>query len=142
MTLKELKIIAKQYDIPVFLRKNSGRRDGGSTNGNSIWLYPTNKPWVREMSFWHELGHIMLEREVGKSWGYTMSTVSAEGAAWEIGLKFAAQHDRVWKFHSKELEWARKQLASYVGGEYDFLPYRTNQLGKARNIDGQDKLGK
>lgn len=84
----------------------------------------------------------MLEREVGKSWGYTMSTVSAEGAAWEIGLKFAAQHDRVWKFHSKELEWARKQLASYVGGEYDFLPYRTNQLGKARNIDGQDKLGK
>lgn len=120
MTFKELREIATEYDIEVKLSRASGYRDGGWCSWDTIWLYPTKKPWIRELSFWHELGHIMLCRTGGIVTGH-LSLVSCEGAAWEIGLRYAALHKRRWKYDSKELKWAREQLVSYIGSEGDDL---------------------
>ena len=68
----------------------------------------------------------MLPRIGGKV-KYYMSTLSKEGAAWEVGFAYAAEHGRTWDYNSKEMKWARKQLASYVHGEYDDLPYNKPQ---------------
>jgi galactitol-specific phosphotransferase system IIB component len=112
--------ICKELNINLIWDKESCNKDGGASSPNTIILYPCSKKWIEELSFWHELGHILLIRTMTERNQY-LSTLSCEGAAWELGLSEASAYGRTWKYKSKEMEWARKQLASYVGGEYDEL---------------------
>ena len=124
LSFREMRKIAKKYGAELIYDRDSGWRDGGSSTDDTIWIYPSNRQWVKEISFWHELGHIISRQESIKSnRKYSMSTISSEGCAWEIGLTEAAKHGRTWDYGSKQLEWAREQLASYVCGEYDDLVY-------------------
>jgi len=119
-TDKDFQEIASGYGLK--LEYNNDEKDGGASTDDTIWLYPASEPWIREISFWHELGHCMISKVAGKV-KYHMSTLSKEGAAWEVGLRYAALHGRTWDYGSREMKWARKQLATYVHGEYDDLPY-------------------
>lgn len=123
---EQFKKIASAYDIT--LKYNLTEKDGGASTDDTIWLYPTSKQWIQEISFWHELGHCIFAKRMQKAGlNSHMSTLSKEGAAWEFGLVLAAKHGRTWNYYSKELKWARKQLASYVHGEYDDLPYKNRK---------------
>lgn len=93
-------------------------RNGGYSAGEVITLYSFDEDWICEVSFWHELGHVLLLRLMGGRPHY-LSKLSCEGAAWELGLCEAAKHGRVWDVGSRELLWVREQFASYVNGEYD-----------------------
>jgi len=121
MTFEELEVVAQQYKIQL-LRPEPGYLDeGGMSSIDTIWLHESEE-WKQELSFWHELGHVLLNQETGQA----MSTISREGAAWELGLIEAAKYSRHWEYHSKELGWARQCLASYIHGQYDDLPYKKN----------------
>jgi len=98
---------------------NYGWTNGGASANDTIFLFPCSEEWIKEISFWHEIGHILLNKNSKRS--MSLSTMSREGAAWELGLNAAFEHGREWDYYSKELEWARKQLASYINGEYDDL---------------------
>ena len=118
MNFKE---VAGKYGVSLveFDHEGYGENGGGSA-GNEITLKPCDEPYMYELSFWHELGHILLGRSMIERTHY-LSTLSCEGTAWEIGLTEAARHGRIWDYKSDEMKWARKQMASYVNGEYDNL---------------------
>ena len=113
--------VAKKYKVKLTLDyTQNGRKNGGLSVGNRIYIYPCDKEWMEELSLWHEIGHVVLSRLISKSKRtHYMGTVTQEGAAWELGLIEASKYSRVWGFFSEELIWARKQLATYVNGEYD-----------------------
>jgi len=124
LSFRDMRKIAKRYGAKLIYCKDNGLKDGGASTNDIIWIYPSVKQLIKEISFWHELGHIINRQESIKSnRNYCMSTLSSEGCAWEIGLIEAAKHGRKWGYNSEQLRWARKQLASYVGGEYDDLVY-------------------
>jgi hypothetical protein len=125
LSFKKLKKIAKKYNVELIMEKDCGWTNGGSSAGNIISIYPCKKKWMMEISFWHELGHILATRthlRAGKT--HSLSKLSNEGNAWETGLTEAAKYNRFWDYSDKEMEWARECLASYVKGEYDDLPYK------------------
>lgn len=112
--------ICNDLGIKLIYESLSGRTDGGASTTNTIYLFPCSKKWIEELSFWHELGHILLNKSKLKA-KTNLSTLSCEGAAWELGLNAAATYGRMWEYNSKEMKWARKQLATYVNSEYDDL---------------------
>jgi len=60
----------------------------------------------KELSFFHELGHLFFRR-------HTFENIyDMERAAWSIGLKIAATHGIRFSFRSKK--WAVNQLNTYV----------------------------
>ena len=113
--------IASKYDVTLSDIDHDGYgRNGGGSTDNEISIKPCDEAYMYELSFWHELGHILACRFMGNRTHY-MSCLSNEGMAWEIGLNEAAKHGRAWDYGSKEMRWARKQMASYVNGGYDDL---------------------
>jgi hypothetical protein len=79
-------------------------------------------PEIEIAAFFHELGHHVMSTTVLRGRGYTMSTMSAEGTAWEVGFGLAYEHGYVWNYSHKVMDWARKQLGSYWTSEYNDLP--------------------
>jgi len=111
--------IASKYGVTLTDIDHDGYgRNGGGSGGGEISIKPCDENFIYELSFWHELGHILLSRSMIERTHY-MSKLSNEGAAWELGLNEAARHGRIWDYDSKEMKWAKQQLASYVNGEYD-----------------------
>ena len=53
---------------------------------------------------------------------HTMSRISCEGTAWEVGFGLAYQCGYAWDYNHKVMKWARKQLSSYWNSEYNDLP--------------------
>ena len=82
--------------------------------GIEIGLY--KDPDIAVAAFFHELGHVS-NRLKGQS--HSISTVIAESTAWSIGFKIAHENGYEYDYQSKEYEYARKSVASYVNGEYD-----------------------
>jgi hypothetical protein len=108
----ELMTIAKSYDLVVHKHDLYG---GATAGGYTIWLNPMNPTWMKEIAFWHELGHCLLARltqAAGRT--HSLSHLSAEGAAWELGLNEAATHGWTWDYNSRQLAWARRCLVSYA----------------------------
>lgn len=113
--------IAKEYGVKITEITHGGYgKNGGAFCGDEITILPCDEEYMYELSFWHELGHILLCRSMDKRTHY-LSKISMEGAAWEIGLSEASKHNRVWQYETIEMDWARKQLASYINKEYDDL---------------------
>lgn len=124
LLLKEMRSIAKKHNVKLIYDKESGRKNCGGSTIDTIWIFPSNKQWIKELCFWHELGHIISGSNLRKSGRKcSMSTLSNEGCAWEIGLTEAAKYGRKWDDNSEQMRWARRCLASYVHGEYDDLVY-------------------
>jgi len=125
--------IADKYGVSLIEIDHDGYgKNGGGSAGNEISIRPCDEEYMYELSFWHELGHILICRNMIER-THVMSTLSHEGAAWEIGLTEASRYGRVWDYKSKEMNWCREQLASYVNGEYDDLKVHYKMTNKFRD---------
>mgnify|MGYP001189135948 CR=1 FL=1 len=80
--------------------------------GDEIWLGIYDDEELKEISFWHELGHCVgiYPNEYWKLQKWVIEKI-----AWTEGLKIAKQHGL--KFSIKALRWAVQQFQSYMGWE-------------------------
>lgn len=120
---KEIQELADFYNVNVFRDIWNDCDNCGYYNGE-IGLGKFDDPDLERMAFFHELGHHLLEKTSTRK--YFLSTISKEGAAWEIGLTEAGRHGYFYDYYSKESKWAREQLHSYIGGEYDDIARKNN----------------
>lgn len=68
-------------------------------------------PQIEIVAFFHELGHIASD--IGKRKCF-LSKLSQEAMAWEVGLTIAAKYGFEWDDKSEALQWARRQIATYI----------------------------
>lgn len=112
-----IKELAVKYGVNVQRNDERGRNAGASA-GKDIWLGEFDNEDLELISFFHELGHTLSNERVLKR-GCQMSMLSGESLAWEIGLGIAYEHGYEWDYYSDTMKWARRQLRSYIDGEYD-----------------------
>lgn len=102
----------------------------GACSSDTIFLAPfDDERWEKAAAF-HELGHklsesVLFTKGLKK---FYMSTLSKEGAAWEIGFNEMAKAGFILHYKSPEYQFARKCLSSYVGGEYDDVTILNDSL--------------
>lgn len=107
--------IASSYAVKVYHdHQDSGINRGGSA-GRDIFLGIFDDADIKLVAFFHELGH-SLSHTVTKQ-GTSMSTISAEGLAWELGFGLAKDFGFTYNYYSKEMSWAREQFKTYIDGE-------------------------
>lgn len=110
--------IAKSKGVSVVRDTYNCDKNYGASSVNEIFLGEFDDPEIELAAFFHELGHTLMNKFILKR-GYVMSTLSGEGTAWELGLGIAFEYGYKWDHNSHVMKWARKQLRSYVDGEYD-----------------------
>lgn len=106
--------IASEFNVTVVRDTKYGSPNSGWACGGQIGLKIFDDPAIELVAFFHELGHIILSRDlktVGRK--YHLCALAMEGAAWEIGLNIAATYGYRFDFNGKEYKWAREQLSSY-----------------------------
>ena len=55
--------IAKEYDVELTDCPDDHHcRNGAHSGGDMISMHPCDEDYMYELSFWHELGHILLSR--------------------------------------------------------------------------------
>lgn len=92
----------------------------GCCSDDEIYLSRFDDESLEISAMFHELGHVeSTNRDIFFERSHFVSTLSKEGMAWEVGFGLAAKHGFVWGYSSKQYQYARKCLATYVGGEYD-----------------------
>jgi len=109
--------IADQYGIEI-IRDPESDRNHGANAGDIIFLGEFDDPDIEWIAFWHELAHCLAPKLVLFGRGQHMSMISSEGSAWELAIGLAYMHGYEWGYYSKELVWARQQLATYCRNEY------------------------
>lgn len=110
--------IAKDKDVFIVRDTDNCGKNYGASAGNDIFLGEFDDPEIELAAFFHELGHALMNKLILKR-GCVMSTLSGEGTAWELGLGIAFEYGHKWEHDSHVMKWARKQLRSYINGEYD-----------------------
>lgn len=115
---EEIIKIAKQYGVSAIRDTENCKKNNGASAGREIFLGEFEDPQIELAAFFHELGHALSNELVLKR-GRVMSKISGEGVAWEIGFGMAFEHGYEWDYDSHVMKWAREQLRSYIGGEYD-----------------------
>ena len=108
---EELILIAKKYNVTVQRDVENCDDNYGASAGKEIWLGNFDDPEIEIVAFFHELGHT-LSSTVCKR-GYTMTKLSGEGLAWELGLGIAFEYGYKWNYDSHVIVWARDQLKTY-----------------------------
>lgn len=102
-------------------RYGDGTRNYGAMGHNIIYLSPFDDEDLEITAAFHELGHKISE-DLFFTKGmkcYYVSTISKEGSAWEIGFNEMAKAGFKLDYDSKQYQFARKCMSSYIGGEYD-----------------------
>jgi hypothetical protein len=105
--------LAAKYGVKVSRETYECEPNSAASAGENIYLGDFNNEGIELIAFFHELGHALSNERVFKR-GRCMSILSAEGTAWELGLGIAYENGYSWDYNSPEIEWARRQLASYV----------------------------
>ena len=114
MKFNQYKKIASKYNVAITRDTLNCSKNHGGCAGRHIYLGKFDKENIEEVAFFYELGHALSDEMVYKNRGSSMSTLSSEGTAWELGLGLAHEHGFDWDYDSPELTWARRQLASYI----------------------------
>ncbi len=114
----ELVRLADQWGATVSRDPENVEPNHGAMAGTDIWLGVFDDPDIERVAFFHELGHVETPRRFRHQ---PLSKISQEVLAWEIGLGLAKIAGYSWGYHSKELVWARGQLATYLDSEYNDL---------------------
>lgn len=109
---KKLKDVADKYGIIVERDIENCEDNEGSCAYKHIWLGRFDDPEIEIIAFFHELGHTLSNELVCKR-GRTMTTISGEGLAWELGIGLAFEHGYKWEYNSPAMKYARKQFKSY-----------------------------
>lgn len=130
----EILQLAKKYHVTVSRRHDGYGTNCGACYGEDIYLSNTFDDKDEELyAFFHELGHIELERKYHK--GYHIEILLYEGAAWEIGYGLASKEGYSWAsdYNSKAFKYARREFTTYIGCEYDNLVADFNDVFEAIN---------
>lgn len=115
---EEIIKISEKHGVSVFRDIENCNKNSGTSAGHEIFLGEFDDPQIELAAFFHELGHTLSNKLVLKR-GRRMCTLSGEGTAWEIGLGIAFENGYKWDHDGRVMKWARKQLRSYIDGEYD-----------------------
>jgi hypothetical protein len=116
LTLTEMRNIATQYNPEIIVDYDFKNPPPNSSAyaGYNIFIGQYEDKELEEISFWHELGHIVSGSNMKRT--CFMTKISQEGLAWEVGLELAAQHGRIYDYYDPAIVWARKQLKTYKKG--------------------------
>ena len=107
--------IATSYAVKVYHNHQDSDDNYGGSAGREIFLGRFDDADIKLVAFFHELGHSLSHTVVKQD--TCMSTISAEGLAWELGFGLARDFGFKYSYYSKEMTWAREQLKTYIDGE-------------------------
>ena len=125
----EIERLADKYGVKLVSAEENARANGEYRNnmasaGSTIFLNAFDDPELELAAFFHELGHIELERSPYFHQKVTFCKISQEALAWEIGFSLAMAEGYNWEYHSKQKCYARDRLKSYVNYEGDWGGFR------------------
>lgn len=110
-----LVLIATKYNVSVQRDTENCEDNHGACAGKDTWLGNFDDSEIETVAFFHELGHALSNELVCKR-GRTMTKLSGEGLAWELGLGIAFEHGYTWDYDSNVMKWAREQFRTYFKG--------------------------
>lgn len=114
-----IKRLAEKYNVSVTRDIENCSKNNGASADQDIYLGEFDDPDIELVAFFHELGHCKSDEMVLKR-GYTMSIMSGEGLAWELGLGLAYENGYKWSYYTKEMKWARERLKTYIENSDNF----------------------
>jgi hypothetical protein len=109
---EKMRSIAEFHGVTLHRSKDCDDNQGASAGGD-VMLGKFDDLDIQWAAFFHEMGHVISARMFLIGAG-TMSKISSEGLAWEVGLWLARQYGFHWEYDSKQLQYARNCLKSYV----------------------------
>lgn len=112
-----IQLIAKDYNVSIQRDTENCEDNHGASAGKDIYLGNFNDPEIEIVAFFHELGHALSNKLVCKR-GSTMTKLSAEGLAWELGLGIAFDYGYEWDYYNYVMVWAREQFKTYFKEEH------------------------
>ncbi len=117
----KIKHIAKMFKVTVCRDIENCDNNTAFCAGNEIFIGKFDDSEIELAAFFHELGHYVMVSTVLCGRPHTMSKLSCEGTAWEVGFSIAHQYGYTWGYDHKVMKWARKQFSSYWNSEYNDL---------------------
>ncbi len=119
--------LAERYSITLISAEDNARDNGPwpnnmSSAGDYIFLNEFDDPDLMLVAFFHELGHVVSGRTTTVP---CFCKMQQESEAWSRGLELAAEEGYQWDYDSKQMDYARECLLSYVDyGSQDFGGFR------------------
>ena len=108
--------IAKDYNVLIQRDVDNYEQNSGGCAGGCIYLANFDDSEIELVAFFHELGHALSNKLVCKR-GFTMTKLSSEGLAWELGLGIAFDYGYKWDYYDYVMVWAREQFKTYFKEE-------------------------
>ena len=126
---EQLIALATKYGVELHRDLENGcANNGWHAYGRVINLGPFDDPDLELVAFYHELGHLTAPPRRGSC----LCHLSNEGLAWEIGLDLAAADGFEWDYYSKQQEYARDRLSTYIHsgiwGEMEPIEWRKTSI--------------
>lgn len=117
--LSRIEHLADKYGITLVSAEENAKCNGANRNnmsccGSIIFLNEFDDPDIELAAFFHELGHVEVSRTPYLRQSGFFCKISQEAVAWEFGISIAIAEGYKWGYYSKELQYARKCLASYI----------------------------
>lgn len=117
-----LEMLADKYGITLVSAEDNAKANGEHRNhmasaGSMIFLNRFDDPDLEIVAFFHELGHVEAGRTPYLRHSVCLCKLSQEAMAWEIGLSLAAKEGYEWDYYSKQMDYARQCLLSYLHHE-------------------------
>lgn len=78
---------------------------------DEIYIGIYENPELELISFFHEIGHTLIDQDFMKKWEYNTLVIELE--CWSRGIEFARSHGVL--FSDEAIEWGYKKGLSYVG---------------------------
>lgn len=117
--LTQIEQLASKYGITLVSAEDNAKANGEHRNnmasaGSTIFLNDFDDPDLEIVAFFHELGHVEAGRSPYFHQRVSLCKLSQEALAWEIGLSIANKEGYSWDYYSKQLDYARNCLQSYL----------------------------
>jgi hypothetical protein len=137
--VKKIRLICKKLGITLvdIAQYKDQSRFGDGNNYNRSWIMGSHEIWLgvykderfKLISFFHELGHVLMPKKYPKQTKY--NTLMKELKAWNLGIEYALNKGII--FDDDVIEWGYKQALTYVGHdkrEYSALRYQDPVSGQ------------
>jgi hypothetical protein len=107
----EISTVAKKFDVG--WENDKEHTDYSYSGGRNIYLGRYKDPELRLVSFFHELGHVLIPQDFREKWDFNKLILEIE--CWSIGLEIARQEGIL--FSDSALKWGYGQALTYAGWE-------------------------
>ena len=118
----EIERLSDKYGITIVSaeenkRLNGEHRNNMASSGSMIFLNEFDDPDFEIVAFFHELGHVEISRSPYFSFNSAFCYLASEALAWSVGFAIAEREGYVWDYRSKQKEYARECLKTYLNHE-------------------------